>query len=243
MNKFTTIVAASACLLGSMFALAPSVQAHATYNLSGYGSGLPGSTNGADGSPTTDPPATWTSGGVGEYTGSLPVNWYAGMHNPTQVRTLQTGSVPTPASGSLLAQVESYNAAVAEPDRLPTDRVLAVGGKSWSDPENDGQGWGHGLDYGLIHYSPVETILANGPVNFTVTLADDPSDAVSVRLAFAIYGGWDSGTASVRHQTFITSPSPVNKSVGLDGTHVDRLCGRDGAGGDGGANLPAQCHV
>jgi hypothetical protein len=191
------------------------VQAHATYNLSGYGSGLPGSTNGADGLPTTEPPATWTNGGVGEYTGSLPVNWYAGMHTPTQVRTLQTGSLPTPASGSLLAQIESYNAA-AEPD-LPTDRVIAVGGKSWSDPENEGQGWGHGLDYGLIHYTPLATILANGPANFTVTLADDPSDAVSVRLAFAIYGGWDTGSGSLRHQTFVTNPSPVDNPLDSTG--------------------------
>jgi hypothetical protein len=95
--------------------------------------------------------------------------------------------------------------------------VIAVGGKSWSDPENDGQGWGHGLDYGLIHYTPVATILANGPVNFTVTLADDPSDAASVRLAFAIYGGWDSGSSSLRHQTFVTSPSPLDNPLDSTG--------------------------
>jgi hypothetical protein len=200
----------AACLLSA--ALAPRVHAHATYNLAGYAAGLAGSTNGADGAPANDA-ATFTNGPLDGYTGSLPVTWYAGMHSPTQERTIQTGVAPTPASGSLLDQVITFNAA-NDPD-FPTDRVLAVGGLSWSDPvENDGQGWGHGLDFGLVHYSPVGDVLANGPVNFTITLADDPSDAATVQLAFAIYGGWDSGSTSVRHQTFTTSPSPVAAAPG-----------------------------
>jgi hypothetical protein len=211
--RLTVIASAAACLVGSGLAAAPAAHAHATYNLAGYGSGLAGSTNGADGAPTNDA-ASWTNGPT-EFTGSLPVNWYAGMHTRTQVRTIQTGTAPTPASGSLAAQVDAFNLA-NDPD-FPTDRVLAVGGLSWSDPDNDGQGWGHGLDYGLIHYSPVDTILTDGPVNFTVTLADDPADAASVRLAFALYGGWDTGDASVRHQTFTTSPAPVDNPLGSTG--------------------------
>ena len=113
-------------LLGTL--LATGAQGHATYNLSGYASGLAGSTNGADGAPTTEPPATWTNGPVAEYTGGLPVNWYAGMHSATQLRVLQTGLAPSPPAGSLLQQVNAFNAA-NDPD-LPDDRVLAVGGKS-----------------------------------------------------------------------------------------------------------------
>lgn len=177
---------------------------HATYNVGGYGSGLAGSTNGADGDVST--PA-WTNGGVAEYSGALPVNWYAGMHNATTARTIQTGVAPTPASGSLLQQTNNYNTA-NDPD-YPTDRVLAVGGKSWSDPANGNQGWGHGLDYGLIHFTPLSTILAGGPVLVTITLADDPSDAANMQLAFALYRGWDTTATSSRHQTFVTSPSPV----------------------------------
>jgi hypothetical protein len=115
-----------------------------------------------------------------------------------------TGTAPTPEAGSLLAAVTAYNAG-ADPD-LPVDRVLGVGGKSWADPANAGQGWGHGLDYGLLDLAP---LLAGGPVRFTVTLADDPADAVSVQLAFALYGGWDTGATGDRHQTFTSDPSPA----------------------------------
>ncbi len=214
--KLVATALVSACVLGGAVAFAPSAHAHASYDIAGYGPGVDGSTNGADGLPAT-PGGTWTNGDAiaGEYAGSLPVNWYAGMHTPTATRTITTGTGATPAANSLLAQVLEYNAG-SDPD-LPTDRVLAVGGRSWSDPANDGQGWGHGLDYGLIHYSPVETILAEGPLNFTITLADDGSDPASVQLAFAIYAGWDSGSASVRHQPFITSPSPVDNPLGSTG--------------------------
>ena len=205
-----------ACALAS----ASLAHAHATYNLSGYGSGLAGSTNGADGSPAAVPPATWTNGGIAEYTGGLPAMWYSGMHNSTQVRIIQTGGAGTAPSGSLAQQVAAYNTA-NDPD-LPTDRVLAVGGVSWSDPDNGNQGWGHGLDFGLIHYSPVGTILSGGPIKFTVTLTDDPTDSPAVRLAFALYKGWDTNPLSVRHQTFTTSPSPVDNPLGSTGlTLVD----------------------
>jgi hypothetical protein len=209
-------------------ALAPAaVHAHATYNISGYGSGLAGSTNGADGLPA-DGTSAWTNGPVADYTGALPVNWYCGLHSATQVRTLQTG-LPTPPSGSLLQQVNSYNAA-NDPD-LPTDRVLAVGGLSWTDPANGDQGWGHGLDYGLIHVSPVGTILAGGPAKLTITLMDDPSDSPSVRLAYALYAGWDTSTTASRHQTFITSPSPVNDPLGSTGLTLIDFAVASSAGG------------
>jgi hypothetical protein len=209
-----------AVVLASTAAFNGVAYAHATYNISGYDSGLAGSTNGADGSPTTAPPATWTNGGVADYTGSLPVTWYAGMHNATTARTIQTGVAPTPASGSLLQQTNSYNTA-NDPD-YPTDRVLAVGGKSWSDPANGGQGWGHGLDYGLIHFTPLGTILGGGPVLVTITLADDPADPATMQLAFALYKGWDTGATSDRHQTFVTSPSPLATNP-LDSTGLQLI--------------------
>lgn len=192
------------------------VYAHATYNVAGYGSGLAGSTNGADGDSAAP---SWTNGGVADYAGALPVTWYAGMHNATTARTLQTGVAPTPASGSLLQQINNYNTA-NDPD-YPTDRVLAVGGKSWSDPANGGQGWGHGLDYGLIHITPMATILGGGPVLLRITLADDPNDAATMQLAFALYKGWDTSATSSRHQTFVTSPAPLaNDPLGSSGLEL-----------------------
>jgi hypothetical protein len=213
MRFATTAVLAG--LMAALPGLAPSAHGHATYNVSGYGSGIGGSTNGADGSPTSGPSATWTSGPVAEYVGALPANWYCGLHNATQVRSIQTGVAPNPPSGSQLAQVISYNG-TNDPD-LATDTVLAVGGLSWSDPSNGDQGWGHGLDYGLIHVTPLDTVLAGGPVKLTITLADDPTDGVAVRLAYALYGGWDTSATSTRHQTFITSPSPVDNPLGSAG--------------------------
>jgi len=208
---------AVAGLAASWWLAAPrAAQAHATYNISGYGAGIDGTTNGADGLPTSPvPPAIWTNGGVAEYTGALPVNWYCGLHAATQVRTIQTGVGASPPSGSLLQQIVAYNTA-NDPD-LPTDRVIGVGGLSWTDPDNGNQGWGHGLDYGLIHVTPLDTILAGGPVKLTVTLTDDPSDGVAPKFAYALYGGWDTSTTAERHQTFTTNPSPVNNPLGSSG--------------------------
>jgi hypothetical protein len=214
-------------LLGCAVGAGPA-RAHATYNLSGYGAGVAGSTNGADGAPTAVPPAEWSNGAAEGYAGGLPVHWYAGMHSATQIRVIQTGLAPSPPAGSLLQQVNAFNAA-NDPD-LPADRVLAVGGKSWADPENAGQGWGHGLDVGLIHFSPVEDLLAGGPVKFTVTLADDPSDGVSPRLAFALYRGWDADAGSVRHQAFTTSPAPVDDPLGSAGLELVDFAVASGAG-------------
>ncbi len=201
-------------LLGSV-ALAPSAFGHATYNTAGYGSGPGGSTNGADGSPTASPPAVWTNGPPEGYTGALPVNWYCGMHSRTQVRTIQTGAGLNPPSGSLLAQITSYNAS-NDPD-IPTDLALVAGGLSWTDPSNDNQGWGHGLDFGIVHFSPIEELLMDGPLAFTVTLTDDSADGEAVQLAFAVYGGWDTSSTSVRHQTFVTNPAPVDNPLGSAG--------------------------
>lgn len=213
----TAAMATALCAMG--LAVPRGAWAHATYNIAGYGDGLAGSTNGADGSPAVTPDAIWTNGPT-DYAGTLPVMWYAGMHTDTQVRSIETGVLPGPVAGSLQAQIETYNTG-NDPD-LPTNRVLAVGGLSWSDPANGDQGWGHGLDYGIIHYSPVSTILASGPVNVRVTVADDPTDGATMRLAFALYRGWDVSATAVRHQTFTTNPSPVNDPLGAQGlTLVD----------------------
>jgi hypothetical protein len=207
----TTVLA----LLAATLVGAPVAYGHATYNLQGYGEGLAGSTNGADGSQAL-PTGEWTNGPVSDYTGSLPVSWYSGMHSKTQVRTIQTGVAPNAPSGSMADQIADYNAEPT-PDLSLVAPVLAVGGKSWFDPDT-GQGWGHGLDYGIVHFSVVEEILADGPVKFTVTLADDPSDTVITQLGFAIYGGWDGGGTSVRHNPFTTQPAPAaNDPLGSTG--------------------------
>ncbi len=204
-----------AAVLAGILSLPATASAHQSYNLAGYGSGLAGSINGADGEPGAGSGSAWTNGAVAAYSGALPVMWYAGMHDTSTARTIVTGAAPAPPIGSLLAQVEAYNAAT-DPD-LPSDRVLAVGGKSWSDPDNQGQGWGHGLDYGLIEFEPVSELLAGGPVRFTVTVSDDPDDSVTMQLAFALYGGWDASDTSTRHQTFVTSPVPQNDPLGASG--------------------------
>lgn len=215
MRIFTSILALGAAVAVSG-ALATDVRAHASYNIAGYGAGIGGSTNGGDGMPGVGAGSIWTNGDpiVGEYTGSLPVMWYDGIHSVPTTRVMQTGG-STPSNGSLLQQTNSYNTA-NDPD-LPTDRVLGVGGKSWSDPDNSNQGWGHGLDFGLIHVSPIDTLLANGPLKLTVSLQDDPTDGVSTRLAMAIYGHWDSSPSSSRHQTFVTDPAPTNDPLGATG--------------------------
>jgi hypothetical protein len=199
--------------------LTPAAYGHATYNLSGYGSGLGGSTNGADGSPA-DATAMWTNGPAEDYVGGLPVSWYNGLHNPTQTRVIQTALATAPPANSLLNQINSYNG-MNDPD-LPTDAVLAVGGASWKDPSNGDQGWGHGLDYGLIHVSPLDEtgVLAQGPVKLNITLADDPTDGVLVQLAYAIYAGWDTNPGSTRHQTFTTNPTPVDNPLGSTGLRL-----------------------
>jgi hypothetical protein len=202
-----SIVAFILVFFGTL-ALTPAVHGHATYNLSGYTAGIAGSTNGGDGFPA-DSTAMWTDGPPpGGYAGTLPVSWYCGLHNPTQTRVIQTANATAPPANSLLSKVN-------------TDAVLAVGGLSWHDPST-GQGWGHGLDYGLIHASELTEaeVLAQGPVKLNITLADDPADDRLVRLAYALYAGWDTSPTSVRHGTFTTSPSPVDNPLGSSGLRL-----------------------
>src|SRR5262249_31308222 len=157
-----------------LFALASDAGAHATYNVSGYDAGVAGSTNGADGNPVNGESATWTNGPVDGYTGGLPVMWYAGMHNNATTRIIQTGADEPHPSGSLSEQVETYNDGTD--DDIPENRALVVGAFSWGDWTGPGsQGWGHSLDYGLIHVSPVDEILQNGAANLVLELADDTS--------------------------------------------------------------------
>jgi len=189
--------------------------AQVTYNLSGYGAGIAGSTNGDDGSPTAAPAATWTNGDVAAYTGSLPAQWAATLHDGVAARVVQTGTGASPEPDSLLAEVAAYNAST-DPD-LPTDRVLAVGGCSWSDPANGDQGWGHSLDYGLLRFAPLDTILAGGPVYVSVAVESDPANPAPMQLAFALYGGWDTSGTSERHQTYTTSPRPLDDPLGAAG--------------------------
>jgi len=199
-----------------------------TYNLSGYGGGVSGSTNGSDGSPTSGASATWTSGSVDGYAGALPAQWYVALQDGHTVHVVQTGGAPTPAPDSLLAQVDAYNATV-DPD-LPTDRLLAVGGCSWSDPANDDQGWGHGLDYGLLRFVQPDAILAGGPVYVTVAVEDDPANPLPIRPAFALYGGWDTSGSSERHQTYTTSPRPQDDPLGSAGLTLLDYAAASGAG-------------
>jgi len=193
-DRLIALTLATAALAGSP------ARAHVSYNMSGYGAGIDGTTNGADGQPASGPAATWTNGAVTAYTGTLPVTWYAGLHDVTTAHAVDTAA--------MLGQVNAYNAGT-DPD-LPADRVLGIGGKSWADPANGGQGWGHGLDYGLLE---VDAAAAR----FTIEVIDDAADGATVQLAYALYRGWDAGAASDRHQTFVTSPSPVDDPLGSSG--------------------------
>jgi hypothetical protein len=93
-------------VLAGTLVTAATVHAHATYNLSGNGPGIPGSTNGADGVPAV-PPASWSNGPADAYAGGLPASWYCGMDTLTQVPTIQTGAAPNPPDGSLLPPTAS----------------------------------------------------------------------------------------------------------------------------------------
>jgi len=215
MNPLASLALATGVLVSSL-ALVSDAFAHATYNVSGYDAGIPGSTNGADGKPVNGEAAVWTNGPIDGFGGNLPVNWYAGMHSASSTRTIQTGAPEPHAGGSLRAQIESHNDE-ADPD-IPEDRVLAVGEFSWGDWTGPGsQGWGHALDYGLVHVSPIDEVLAGGPVNLTLELADDATEATAMKLAFAVYGGWDTNPASARHGTFTSSPAPVDDPLGATG--------------------------
>jgi len=203
-------------LVAASFAFVTDAGAHATYNVSGYDAGVPGSVNGNDGRPVNGESAIWTNGPIDGYFGGLPVNWYAGMHGVPSTRIMQTGAPEPHASGSLRAQIESHNDA-NDPD-IAEDRVLAVGEFSWGDWTGPGsQGWGHALDFGLVHVSPIDEVLAGGPVNLVLELADDASEATGMKLAFAVYGGWDSNPSSARHDTFTSSPAPVSNPLGSTG--------------------------
>lgn len=215
--KTTASILALASVLGGTLLAAPAAHAHATFNIAGYGDGTGGSTNGNDGLPGTDAGGIWTNGGIG-YTGALPVHWYAGMHNATAARTIETGAPDSGNGNSLQRQIANYNNN-NDPD-LPTNRMLRVGGLSWADPDNGGQGWGHGADFGLIHWScsgSPQGCIDAGVSGFKVTLEDDLADGgANVRLGFALYGGWDAGTGASRHGTFVTDPAPVDNPLGSD---------------------------
>jgi hypothetical protein len=210
-----------ASLVASVFTAPTPASADTSYNLSGYGSGgVAGSTNGNDGLPA-DGTAAWSNGSAAGYAGGLPVQWYARLQDAVTPRTLETGSGGSPPADSLLAHVTAYNA-THDPDR-PADATLAVGGLSWADPANPGapgQGWGHGMDYGLLHFTPLDAVQAGGPVDFTITVANDPLNASAVRLAFVLYGGWDTNPSSSRHQTFFSSPAPTSNPLGASGLTV-----------------------
>lgn len=216
--KTTATILALAGMLGGTLVAAPEAHAHATFNIAGYGDGTGGSINGADGMPGTDASGVWTNGGVG-YTGSLPVMWYAGMHSAAAAgRTIETGTPTSTNGSSLQRQIANYNNN-NDPD-LPTDRMLRVGGLSWSDPDNGGQGWGHGADFGLIHWScggSAQGCVDAGVSQFKITLADDLADGgANLKLGYALYGGWDAGAGASRHDTFFTDPTPVNNPLGSD---------------------------
>ena len=146
LSTMTVLTGVTAALLG----VAPDVHAHATYNLSGYGSGLGGSTNGADGNPAgADRELDERARRVRRRAAGAVVLWPAqpdaGPHHPDRAGG-------EPAVGQLARAGRLVQR--RQRSRPPIDTVLAVGGLSWTDPSNDNQGWGHGLDFGLIHVSP-----------------------------------------------------------------------------------------
>jgi hypothetical protein len=205
------LLAALAALVGGVTS---SAFALTGYNVSGYGSGLEGSLNGADGLPAGPPAAAWTSVAPASFAGGLAVNWLVRLTDTTTVQSVATGTAGT--AGTLLGEIAGYNAA-NDPD-LATDLVLAVSGASFTNwAWLGGQGWGHALDFGLIHFDPVVS-----GTSFTITIADDPNDPNLPHLAFALYAGWDTNPASTRHQTFVSDPAPVNNPLGSAGlTLVD----------------------
>ena len=61
-------------------------------------------------------------------------------------------------------------------------------------------------------------MLAGGPVNFTVALADDPPTAARLRLAFAFYGGWDTANTLRPASDVHDEPEPGTTPSGRPGS-------------------------
>jgi hypothetical protein len=215
MKTTVTALALTGAVGGAFVAM--SAHAYAMSNIAGYVGGTAGSINDSDGTPGTDAGGISTKGNVG-YTGALPVMWHARMDDATDSRAIEIGT-PTSVNGdSVQRQIADLNAS-ADSDR-PVDRMLRIGGSSSSESVSGRQGWGHGLDFGLIPRScggSVESCLDAGVSGFRLSLGDDLADGgANLKLRYPLYGGWDAGLEASGHDAFVASPVPASNSLGSD---------------------------
>jgi hypothetical protein len=160
---------------------APAIQASVLYNTNG-GNNL----NGTDG----QLPPTWVgSGSAPTFSGSMNVMWFADLAN--QTATLSTANAI--ANGA------------------PSNFILGVGPKAWSNV------LGHGLDYGLIHL--------NSPSNLSITVSADNSSLVP---GFSLYQGWDTGTTFDRVASYTNN---INDPLGTAGLTYLNQASTNVAGG------------
>ncbi|MDT4290533.1 hypothetical protein RO575_13275 [Methylomonas sp. MO1] len=243
MKNFAKIIAASTTLVASL-AVSPTVFAHNSYNLGGYGDisptggtgGLPGGTSGGNAIAQTlaGNQAVWTNGPITPWLDSsttLPSIGYLGLHNRTTTRIVETGNycggtttadcvgTANTNTNSLLRQVYNYNHNAANAgNQLPTDVQFAVGANSWQAGVSAAN---TGLDFANVHTStgsgnPEANLLTTGPLYLNITLADDLSDIAlgSQKLAFSVYGGWAQGPG-LTGLTLLTTQLAVNAGDSL----------------------------
>jgi|CXWL01.1.fsa_nt_gi hypothetical protein len=132
-------------------------------------------------------PSNWAGGTAPSYTGSLNAMWYANVG---------VGNSETVSSTD--ARGKGADPAFA----------LAVGPRAWNDNTSGTQGQGHGSDFGLIHL--------DGQSDLSITVAADTSLGSTLKAGFSLFQGWDSGSSSVRVQSFQNNADNPLGTTGLD---------------------------
>lgn len=154
MNQFKKVAIAGAV---SALMFSSVAQAHVSYNSGASKNGNPG--------------ALWT-GGAPDYSGSLPTNWVANIHNDHMPEmSLQVSTAHAASEGA------------------PVDYVIQSKNNKWN-PDNS---WGAALGYGLIDM--------HAAGNLTITVKADTDSGSIFTPGFSIFSGWDTGAGN-KHQAW-----------------------------------------
>lgn len=133
-------------------------------------------------------PAIWTGASTPAYTGSLNTMWYSSL-NAGETVSLSSADAVSKGADPLY--------------------WLAVGPKSWFTGSGNGlSGNGNGADFGLIHLDT--------SAHVSISVAADTSVASQLITGFTVYSGWDTGTTSVRAQSWNHLANNPLGSTGLN---------------------------
>jgi len=183
MQQFKKIALASA--VSAVMMASGVAEAHVSYN-----------TAGSVNSNATSGAGSWTGGIAEGYTGKLPVNWIANVHNDMDPNT-------------------SYTVSTAGVAAEETEATLPLSGfkiQSHNNKWNPASSWGAALGFGLIDM--------HGAGNLTIEVSADAGSIFTP--GFTLFSGWDAGTTSSKHQAWQVpgSPSTPNTLGSTDLTYV-----------------------